>query len=672
MPNSSGGDAMLVPMSKVYIVGLKDCFFETLNQLQEYGKLHLADLNEDIDSGRVPIGHMVLFEAAAEQLEQMKSLQQRGNALIAGLFGKEKAPCEWALEPGSRVLSIPEVIFESGEYITSLEPKSQGMLTYVSDLEIEKAELLQYEPLLTKVEPIIEANLDGEDLFSMALIIESRFEDTIGSLREALIEETDESTRVISAPLDEEMIAIIIIAEHTHARVIRSIIIEEQIASIKLPKAFGELPFSEALTQMRERLEFIDDDIIHAKGELALFAESQRARLCFVSVELENRIAQLEAIDQFGETRYSFVVVGYLAQDSVDELREYFKEKLPCKVSIESHEIQPEDYPVTPVQLKNSKRRRGFQAALGIWGTPTYGSFDATSVLAWSFPLIFAVIVGDAGYGLTLLLICLFLRFKFKENQAAQVVYSLFFPTAIATMIVGVLYWEFFGDLAIKYIPVLRDVQPIPLGGGFSIPLIRTHGEGLTAFLFLAIGIGVVVVAIGLILGIINNKRLGHKNHVIEKAGLLTALFAALMIAAVSIVPGLTAGLAPAAAAAINYVVYALLAFGFIMTVYGGGILGAIETVEAASHIASFIRIMAVGLVGALLADAANKLAFETMPNFAGLFIALILHVLNFAIIMFSPSIHALRLSFLEFFGKFWVPTKVVYKPFAKIEKEGR
>ena len=79
---------------------------------------------------------------------------------------------------------------------------------------------------------------------------------------------------------------------------------------------------------------------------------------------------------------------------------------------------------------------------------------------------------------------------------------------------------------------------------------------------------------------------------------------------------------------------------------------------------------MAVGLVGALLADAANELAFVTMPNAGGMIIALMLHILNFAIICFSPSIHALRLTFLEFFGKFWEAGRVAYKPFVRIGKD--
>jgi V/A-type H+-transporting ATPase subunit I len=49
-----------------------------------------------------------------------------------------------------------------------------------------------------------------------------------------------------------------------------------------------------------------------------------------------------------------------------------------------------------------------------------------------------------------------------------------------------------------------------------------------------------------------------------------------------------------------------------------------------------------------------------------GLVVAIPLHILNFAICVFSPNIHALRLNFLEFFNKFYESGGEEYKPFQK------
>ncbi len=46
--------------------------------------------------------------------------------------------------------------------------------------------------------------------------------------------------------------------------------------------------------------------------------------------------------------------------------------------------------------------------------------------------------------------------------------------------------------------------------------------------------------------------------------------------------------------------------------------------------------------------------------------VAVLLHGLNIIIAAFSPTIHALRLNFLEFFGKFYETGNQEYSPFTK------
>jgi V/A-type H+-transporting ATPase subunit I len=49
-----------------------------------------------------------------------------------------------------------------------------------------------------------------------------------------------------------------------------------------------------------------------------------------------------------------------------------------------------------------------------------------------------------------------------------------------------------------------------------------------------------------------------------------------------------------------------------------------------------------------------------------GIVFALLFHFVNFAIALFSPTIHALRLHYVEFFGKFYSPGGVRYEPFGR------
>lgn len=663
---------MLVPMSKIYTVGLKAQFFPTLKLLQRYGKLHIANLREDIDSGALPIEPMNFFERSDKQMSELEALSQRGSALIVNLFGNAHALDNTCSSEVWGELGLPEMIAATSECFEGIEPQAAELLSKVSESEEEYAELRQYEPLLTKVEPTVRELVADKDVFSMAVLIEARYAAAVGELQGYLRDITDGTATVVTKALDEGMMAVIIIVEPHYKVALRDLISREEFNQIKLPDTFNELPFSEALTGMRLRIEELIGIIEGAKCDVAIFAEENRLQLCEATNEVNNRISQLEAIDCFGETRYAFVMAGYLPTSEVATMREVFKEELGEALCIEERVIEPREFAEVPVQLENSKALKPFQTALGIWGKPMYGAFDPTWVLAISFPIIFGMIVGDFGYGSLILLISIFLLKKYPKNPAAQTVGGLFLPVGIMTMLFGLFYFELFGDLAHIYIPGLNQVKPIQVIGDFTIPLIRTEGASRTIFLFGAIGFGLLEVIIGLILGIVNAKRGGHNKHILEKAGILTILITAVALGVMAFVPQLTASLGDPASAFVTYTIYVLLGFGVIVTLMGGGIMGAIETIESVAHIASYIRIMAVGLVGALLADASNKLMFETMPNAAGVIIALILHILNFAIIMFSPSIHALRLNFLEFFGKFWEAGRVSYKPFVRSGKAGK
>ena len=81
-------------------------------------------------------------------------------------------------------------------------------------------------------------------------------------------------------------------------------------------------------------------------------------------------------------------------------------------------------------------------------------------------------------------------------------------------------------------------------------------------------------------------------------------------------------------------------------------------------NILSYIRIAAVGLSSVYLAKVANDLAGYLGSLVVGVIIATLFHGLNLVIGTFSPSIHSLRLMYVEFFRKFYEGGGKVYQPF--------
>jgi V/A-type H+-transporting ATPase subunit I len=99
---------------------------------------------------------------------------------------------------------------------------------------------------------------------------------------------------------------------------------------------------------------------------------------------------------------------------------------------------------------------------------------------------------------------------------------------------------------------------------------------------------------------------------------------------------------------------------------YAGGLVALLELVSTAGHILSYARLMALGVAGAMLAHVANTLGSTEGNVVLGILVALLLHLLHLVMSLFSPTIQALRLHYVEFFSKFYEPGGVPYAPFRK------
>jgi V/A-type H+-transporting ATPase subunit I len=117
-----------------------------------------------------------------------------------------------------------------------------------------------------------------------------------------------------------------------------------------------------------------------------------------------------------------------------------------------------------------------------------------------------------------------------------------------------------------------------------------------------------------------------------------------------------------------------LMVIALPLILYGAGIFGTIEVMSTVGNILSYARLMAIGMASVILAMVANRLGESFEIAIIGIIVALLLHALNIALAMFSPSIHSMRLHIVEFFSKFYEGGGVVYKPFKKsvVEEGGK
>ena len=678
---------MLVPMAKVEIIGPKSLFLDVVSSLHEQGKIHIEDLSKKIQSGEIALDRMEIQGEDVTKYDQLDELLIRVRAILKTL----KEP-EEGIDPKARTIEYEqlwalkpdELAAEVFAIIGDVEEKTGDLASLHTSAESELALLARYEPILGKIQPLAKQLVVTGAFDSVALLVERRYKAGLEHLQTELDKVTNSQCEILSTDIDETTTAAIVVYSRQYTEPVHKFLAMENVNQIRLPQDFQDMPLDVAYQTIRQRRAELPAELDNIRQELADMSRKWYVKLTTARDVLVDRIDEIVAIPQFGGTEYAFVIEGWVPAADLADVREDLKKTFGDEIVVTQSEITEKDFENAPVSLQNAKWAQPFEELMGMMGKPRYGTYDPTWMLALFYPLFFGMIVGDIGYGLVMLATVMWLRMKYKENSNVQLATSILGPAATSVLIFGVIYGEFFGNLlGPKFSNVIKPIwnsasgwgigYPVPAGAHIVLPFERTQQEMLMTFLIIAIVIGFIQVVLGLALGIYNGIKTKHWSHVYEKGGIIAFIFGfTALILMVVFGTVLTANLGTTGAYTLQALAALVLFLGLGFAVKGGGIVGGIESILSISHIASYLRIMAVGLAGAIFAEAVNEIAASMGNPVLGLIIAIPLQVLNFVICAFSPTIHAVRLNFLEFFGGFYETGSKDYKPFQKTGGENK
>ncbi len=368
-----------------------------------------------------------------------------------------------------------------------------------------------------------------------------------------------------------------------------------------------------------------------------------RRQAAHYAADLDRQCAEdaqrLEAKSSFVESVLLRVLHAFLPVDKKEQVVRVATELTGGRLEITELSVGPrlEDVPVV---LHNPAFAKPFEVLLRIFPPPTYGTFDPTMVNAVGVPFFFGLIVGDVAYGAILLALALWVRWRYRQRDMLRAAGTIGVYCAASAMTFGLLYGELFGGLG----------QWLGLH-----PLVhRERPEDLLWLLKIAVGIGVLHVGLGLCFGILTARQVLDRHAFHERLGQLLCLSSAVLVAASLFLsqPWWLAGAA------------VCLVLGLVVLLSGAGVVGLLEVFSLVSNILSYSRLMALGAASVVLALVANRLFARLDYGLTGLLAAAALHTLNVLIAMFSPTIHTLRLHYVEFFTKFYRPEGRDYVPF--------
>ena len=347
------------------------------------------------------------------------------------------------------------------------------------------------------------------------------------------------------------------------------------------------------------------------------------------------------------------IVVGFAPVENEDKLTQVFN---AAGVFYFKEDATVEDNP--PIRLKNNWFARQFEVFTGMYGMPVYNEFDPTSVLAPFYLLFFAMCMGDAGYGIVLMLFGLALNRGWVKMAMFEGLGNIITVLGVGTTLVGAALGTFFG------MPILGLVAPgSGLAGYYEFvgSNIDTPMGALPFQMLLALGIGIFHICLAMVIKAVGyTQRLGFKEN-IATWGWVLLIVGGLIVALLGVGSILSA-------AAIKWAVIAIAVVSalaiYIFNTPGRNPLinmgaGLWDTYNMATGILgdvlSYIRLFALGLAGGMLGAAFNDLALMVKGDSIVTWIPFILillfgHVLNVLMSALGSFVHPLRLTFVEYF----------------------
>lgn len=612
---------MIIRMAKVEIVGPKQDLLDALDLLHNRGIFQPdPQLLEQVELAPADrLQALVLDEHDLRERSFFQNLDERVTALL------ELLP---ATGNGISPLQPLPVMALLDELVDQHLAEARDLSLRLSDCRQEMAALQHSLLFWQALEPLLADLPADSDLALFGITIRDTRQ--LQTLEELLQQRARGRCHISSTTSATGELVGLIATDREVAANLRQALTDERVPELPLPEELADLPLAQRVAALHQTLQAETARHRQLEKELAELARRWRPIYRRAHAWLEERLALYRATATAYTTRLCFIIEGWMAEAEVTALRTDLERAFAGRVVLEQKAILEEDFDRVPVMLRNPGYFAPFQVLSRLLPLPKYSSYDPTPLIGLFFPVFFGMILGDIGYGVILLGLAVFLAWRFPSGHLAGDLGRVLGVAALYTIIFGFLYGELLGDLGERWLGLH--------------PIWFDRGTAILPMAVFAVTVGVVHVLLGITLGALADLH----RHQPRKAVVKLATLASVLLLALALVGWLS----PQAWLRTGPL---LIGVGVLMPVLiaAEGLLAPLELLKTLGNIISYVRIMAIGFSSVMLALVANRLGGMTGDVMAGILVAGILHAFNLLLGVFAPTVHSLRLHYVEFFSKF-------------------
>ncbi|NLB11307.1 V-type ATP synthase subunit I [bacterium] len=628
-------------MKKARIVILKEDKEDVLKALQRAGELmviHTEDSQETLDSSRAEN----LVQRSQRSLQTLKPYTEK-----KGMFDQSKffnVDYEDFVNPNLENVETLEQIEKADGAISRLKTENDACREFIKTLEpwsgLGGKLSTIYDSKYTKIHPGFVAT----------------------KLLDAFMENfQDLESEVTLFGQSEDSQAVLIVNWHEDDEAVMEQIKSSGFMETQLPNE--DKTIHDLVVEKQKVIEANEAKIAEIEDQLKKLATKEREIQIFqdqMATELAYKQTPLQT------TAQTALIVGWCKAKKTEVIKEAVATATPY---FDVEFVEPADDDDVPVALENNKFVSNFETLTDQYSHPSRSDLDPNPVMSVWYWMIFGMMMGDAGYGLLLLLATLFIKKFMKPKGGFAKLINIFFFGSITTMLWGILWGSYFGISEI---------------GGTSLILWFNPQNEPLVMLVLTMIIGVVHLSFGLVMKCILCFREGQYFAGIFDNISWLVIMIGLCLALADFVGGLMPHSffsadpvkIPPVVATIGYVVLAIGAAMVLFTAgrdkkgigkVTGGLTSLYGVTSYISDILSYSRILALAMSGAIIAYVMNFLAGMVQSGVIGWVLSIVVylvgHVFNIAMSLLSAYVHDSRLQYIEFYGKFYEGGGRDFKP---------